>query len=156
MGIICTLAAIAVPGLMRAWMSGSEASAIASLRAISSSQSAFAASCGSGFYAPSLEILGTPPVGGLTAFIGTDLNADPSFKSSYEMSVTGGDLASGAPQSCNGAAAGTVVATYFAAAMPVATGFRFFGTNQAGVIYEARVAVAVTQTGAPAGALPIQ
>jgi len=155
-GIICTLVAIAVPGLMRARMSGSEASAIASLRAISSSQSAFAASCGSGFYAPSLELLGTPPVGGLTAFIGTDLNADPSFKSSYEMSVTGGDLAAGAPPSCNGAAAGTVVATYFAAAMPGAIGFRFFGTNQAGVIYQARVAVAVTQSGAPAGARPIQ
>tara|TARA_B110000116_G_scaffold263169_1_gene269322 strand:+ start:362 stop:562 length:201 start_codon:yes stop_codon:yes gene_type:complete len=66
------------------------------------------------------------------------------------MSVTGGDLAAGAPPSCNGAAAGTVVATYFAAAMPGAIGFRFFGTNQA------RVAVAVTQSGVPAGALPIQ
>lgn len=155
-GIIGIIGAIAVPGLMRARMSGSEASAIGSLRTISSSQSAFAASCGSGFYAPSLALLGTPPAGGLTAFIGTDLNADLSFKSSYEMSVTGGALATGAPASCNGAAAGAVVATYFAAALPAATGFRFFGTNQAGVIYQARVVVAVTQSGAPAGALPIQ
>lgn len=155
-GLIGIISAIAMPGLLRARMSGSEASAIGSLRAISSSQSAFAASCGSGFYAPSLTLLGTPPAGGQTAYIGTDLNADPSFKSSYEMSITPGDPATGAPPSCNGAAAGTVVATYFAAAMPAATGFRFFGTNQAGVIYQARVAVAVTQSGAPIGALPIQ
>jgi len=40
--------------------------------------------------------------------------------------------------------------------VPSNTGFRFFGTNQAGVIYQARVAVAVTQSGAPDGALPIQ
>jgi len=49
-----------------------------------------------------------------------------------------------------------VVATDFAASKPAATGLRFFGTNQAGMIYQARVAVAVTQSGAPAGALPIQ
>ena len=53
-GLIGIISAIALPGLLRAWMSGSEASAIGSLRSISSSQSAFAASCGSGFFAPSL------------------------------------------------------------------------------------------------------
>lgn len=155
-GLIGVISAIAMPGLLRARMSGNEASAIGSLRAISSSQSAFAASCGSGFFAPSLELLGTPPSVGETAYIGTDLNTDPSFKSAYEMSVVPGEPAAGAPASCNGAAEGTVVGTYFAAAMPASTGFRYFGTNQAGVIYEARVAVAVTQSGAPAGALPIQ
>lgn len=72
------------------------------------------------------------------------------------MSVTSGGPTTGAPPSCNGAAAGTVVATDFAASKPAATGLRFFRTNQAGMIYQARVAVAVTQSGAPAGALPIQ
>ena len=52
--IIGIIAAIAVPGLMRARMSGNEASAIGSLRAINSSQSTFASSCGQGNYAGTL------------------------------------------------------------------------------------------------------
>ncbi len=149
-GVIGVLIAIAVPGLLRARMSRSEASAIGSLRAISSGQTAFAASCGSGFFVPTLQLLDTPPAAGEAAYIGTDLNTDPSFKSTYQMTVVPGPPATGAPASCNGAAAGTIVSTYFAGAAPSNTGFRFFGTNQA------RVAVAVTQSGAPAGALPIQ
>lgn len=62
----------------------------------------------------------------------------------------------GAPASCNGAAAGTVVESYFAGAAPQNTGFRYFGTNQGGIIYTARVVVPVTQFGAAAGAVPIQ
>ncbi len=46
--IIGIIAAIAVPGLMRARMSGNEASAIGSLRAINSSQATFASSCAAG------------------------------------------------------------------------------------------------------------
>ena len=156
-GLIGIISAIALPGLLRARMAGNEASAIMSLRAISSAQSAFAASCGSGFYAPTLVLLGTPPTGGsASAYIGTDLGTDPSVKSTYTMTLTGGSAASGAPISCNGAAAGTVVETYFASAVPANLGFRFFGTNQGGMIYQDRVALPVTQSGAPAGAAPIQ
>ena len=43
--IIGIIAAIAVPGLLRARMSGNEASAIGSLRAINSAQSTFSSSC---------------------------------------------------------------------------------------------------------------
>ena len=46
--IIGIIAAIAVPGLLRARMSGNEASAIGSMRAINSSQVTYAASCGGG------------------------------------------------------------------------------------------------------------
>ena len=59
--IIGIIAAIAVPGLLRARMAGNEASSIGSLRAINSAQSTYAASCGSGFYAPSLVSLAPPP-----------------------------------------------------------------------------------------------
>src|SRR5512136_2595472 len=52
--IIGIIAAIAVPGLLRARMSGNEASAIGSMRAINSAESTYAASCGGGFYSPSL------------------------------------------------------------------------------------------------------
>ena len=43
--IIGIIAAIAVPGLLRARMSGNEASAIGSLRSINSGESTFASSC---------------------------------------------------------------------------------------------------------------
>ena len=52
--IIGIIAAIAVPGLLRARMSGNEASAIGSLRAINSSQQAYSSACANGFYAPGL------------------------------------------------------------------------------------------------------
>ena len=156
--IIGIIAAIAVPGLFRARMAGNEASAIGSLRAINSAQTTYAASCGSGFFAPSLANLATPPtVGGGDGFIGTDLGADPSIKSSYTIMMTGGAAAAGAPASCNGVAAGGVVSTYFVGANPnPGGGTRFFGTNQGATIYQGTAALPVTQTGAPAGATPIQ
>ncbi len=156
--IIGIITAIAAPGLMRARMSANEASAIGSLRAINSAQATFAASCGSGFYAPSLTVLGTPPtVGGGDGFIGTDLASDPSMKSSYSVELTAGAAAQGAPPSCNGVAAGGVVSTYFAGATPApGGGVRYFGTNQGATIYQSTAPVPVTQNGAPAGAAPIQ
>tara|TARA_B100000029_G_scaffold433334_1_gene446113 strand:+ start:41 stop:598 length:558 start_codon:yes stop_codon:yes gene_type:complete len=156
-GLIGVISAIALPGLLRARMSGNEASAIASLRAISSAQSAFAASCGAGFYAPTLTLLGTPPVDGNgPAFVSEDLNTDPSYKSTYEMYMVAGSPATGAPESCNGAAQGAVVASYFAGAAPANDGFRYFGTNQGGTIYTARVVVPPTQFGVPPGTEPVQ
>lgn len=156
--IIGIIAAIAVPGLFRARMAGNEASAIGSLRAINSAQSTYAASCGSGFYAPSLANLATPPTTqGGDGFIGPDLGADPSLKSGYTVTLIPGDAAAGAPASCNGAASGAVVLTYFVGAAPVGgSGGRFFGTNQGGTIFQSTEEVVVTQSGAPPGATPIQ
>ena len=156
--IIGIIAAIAVPGLLRARMAGNEASSIGSLRAINSAQSTYAASCGSGFYAPSLVSLATPPtVGGGDGFVGTDLSTDPSMKSSYTIALTPGTTVPGAPASCNGVAAGATVSTYFVGAAPTSGGgVRFFGTNQGGTVYTSTATVAVTQNGAPAGAAPIQ
>src|SRR5687767_14667811 len=86
--IIGIIAAIAVPGLLRARMAGNEASALGSLRAINSGQSVYAASCASGFYAPSLTRLAAPPtVGGGDGFIGPDLGSDPSIQSNYSVSL---------------------------------------------------------------------
>ena len=45
--IIGIIAAIAIPGLLRARMSGNEASGIGSLRAINSGQAAYSSSCAS-------------------------------------------------------------------------------------------------------------
>ena len=54
------IASIAAPGLIRARMSGNEASAIGSLGAISGGQSAYAASCGSGAFVTDLADLVKP------------------------------------------------------------------------------------------------
>ena len=156
--IIGIIAAIAVPGLLRARMAGSEASAMGSVRAVNGAQSIYAASCGGGFYSPSLANLATPPtIAGGDGFIGPDLGSDPSIKSGYSVALTAGAAAAGAPASCNGSAAGTVVSTYFVGASPTTGGGgRFFGSNQGSTIYQSTTAVAVTQTGAPAGATPLQ
>ena len=52
--IIGIIAAIAVPGLLRARMSGNEASAIGSLRAINSGQASYLDAARPGGYAPTL------------------------------------------------------------------------------------------------------
>src|SRR2546430_16538684 len=59
--IIGIIAAIAVPGLLRARMSGNEASAIGSLRAINSGESTYSSSCANGGYSQQLEDLVMPP-----------------------------------------------------------------------------------------------
>src|SRR2546429_9160597 len=60
--IIGIIAAIAIPGLLRARMSGNEASAIGSLRAINSGQASFSSSCGNGGYVLPLDALLPPPL----------------------------------------------------------------------------------------------
>ena len=156
--IIGIIAAIAVPGLLRARVAGSEASAIGSVRAVNGAQAIYAASCGGGFYSPSLTNLATAPtIAGGDGFIGPDLGNDPSLKSGYSVALTVGPAAAGAPASCNGAGSGSVVSTYFVGASPITgAGGRFFGSNQGGTIYQSPTAVAVTQAGAPPGATPIQ
>jgi prepilin-type N-terminal cleavage/methylation domain-containing protein len=156
--IIGIIAAIAIPGLMRARMSGNEASAIGSLRAINSAQSTYSASCGSGFYAPTLLILGTAPTGATNSFISPDLgySATPQ-KSGYNITMAGTAGAS-SPASCNGVAAAAGLESYAAAGDPVASGgTRFFGTNTTGTIYQhTATLVGMSQTGTPAAGTPIQ
>src|SRR4026208_113145 len=72
--IISIIAAIAVPGLLRARMTGNETSALSSLKVATSSQVAYSASCGNGAYAATFVILGTAPAGS-QAFISADLGA---------------------------------------------------------------------------------
>lgn len=157
--IIGIIAAIAIPGLLRARMSGNEASAIGSLRAINSAQSTYAASCGSGFYSTTLANLATAPPGGGDGFIGQDLNVGPPVvKSSYTIALTAGAAAPGAPASCNGLGAGVVVSTYYASAVPLAGGgVRAFATNQGGTIWQDTTGVAPTEPFTVGGTVgPIQ
>ena len=103
-------------------------------------------------------MLSAPPtvIGG-DGFISNDLSADPSIKSDYSIALTPGAPSPASPASCNGAGAGTLVWTYYVGADPVGIGgIRFFGMNQGGTIYWSTAAIPVTQSGAPAGAQPVQ
>ena len=137
--IIGIIAAIAVPGLLRARMSGNEASAIGSLRAINSGQAAFSSSCASGGYAGSLDNLVTPPTSGGGGFISPDLNTNGVVKSGYTVtlvkSAAGADVGA-ATDTCNGTQA---VSDYFAKADPQTlngTGTRYFATDTRGTIFQ--------------------
>src|SRR3984893_18573790 len=93
--IIGIIAAIAVPGLVRARMAGNEASAIGSLRAINSSNITYMTNCANGSgYANYLPTLGTPPTSGGQPFISPDLGvASPVVKSGYSITYAGGGTA---------------------------------------------------------------
>ncbi|HYB94839.1 MAG TPA: prepilin-type N-terminal cleavage/methylation domain-containing protein [Vicinamibacterales bacterium] len=138
--IIGIIAAIAVPGLLRARMSGNEASAIGSLRAINSSQQAYASSCANGFYAKSLVSLGVAPSAGGAPFISPDLSAGASVqKSGYTVTMAEGSDADDATlAACNGIAADELGSSYYATGFPItpnSTGVRYFWTNTLGTIY---------------------
>src|SRR6202163_4474367 len=85
--IIGIIAAIAVPGLLRARMSGNEASAIGSLRAINSGQASYASSCASGGYSIDLADLVKPPAGSSQGFISPDLKSNGVTKSGYVVTI---------------------------------------------------------------------
>lgn len=157
--VVGIVAAVAIPGLVRARAVASEAVAIGSLRAITSAEVTFSATCGGGFYAPSLaRLAAAPSSGGATmgAFVSPDLATDPAVRGGYTILLTPGPAASSAPASCNGARAGTLVETYFISASPTGVpGGRYFGANQEGTIYTSAAAIPVTQTGPPAGATPV-
>jgi len=132
--IIGIIAAIAIPGLLRTRQSANEASAIASMRTISSAQSAYSASCGWGYYAATLESLVKPPIAGGSPFVGPDLPSNGVVKSGFIVTMTS-DVAApdGLPSACNGQALGT---GYHATATPsTGAGSRAFGTNTSGTIY---------------------
>jgi type IV pilus assembly protein PilA len=138
--IIGIIAAIAVPGLLRARMSGNEASAIGSLRSINSGESTYSSSCGGGGYAQSLADLVLPPAGSNQGFISPDLSTNGVTKSGFLVTLTADTSAvtiTTAGGTCNAAAA-AAISSYFAEDHPVtvgSTGQRSFATDTRGTIY---------------------
>jgi type IV pilus assembly protein PilA len=140
--VIGIVAAIAMPSLLRARMSGNEAAAAAALRVISSSQANYAASCGGGGYATTLEDLVKPPAGTNHGFLSPDLGVDGVDKSGYTFHVEKNavaDVVDVAIPACNAPAA-LRASSFFASAVPTTpgqTGDRFFATDTPGTIYMA-------------------
>ena len=136
-GIIGLLASIALPQLALAKASAGAASAVGSMRSISSSQLTYALTCGGGFYAPKLTILGTAPPASVEPYIGGGLgDADMVSKSGYTIRMSG-TAYPGAPQTCNGVAPGDAAQGFMAAADPNdPNNSRFFAINSNNSIYE--------------------
>jgi prepilin-type N-terminal cleavage/methylation domain-containing protein len=158
--IIGIIAAIAVPGLLRARMSGNEASAIGTVRTLSSAQATFASSCGGGGYADTIADLGLPPTAGGPAFVPADVvgaegavgtpSATPKSGYSFTMAGTGVTVLAAA-DTCNGSTGDS--STGFDAtaepADPGNTGTRYFFTDQSGQIRQDSAAISSITGGTP-------
>jgi prepilin-type N-terminal cleavage/methylation domain-containing protein len=154
--IISIIAAIAVPGLLRARMTGNETSAIASLKVTTSSQVAYSAACGNGAYAATFVVLGTAPAPGGEGFISKDLgSAVAPQKSGYNFTLAAGAGSGAGPNDCNGTA---TITAYYSTAVPQTngtTGTRSFAVNAGNTIWQLTGGTAPTEPfGAPA--TPIQ
>ena len=140
--IIGIIAAIAVPGLLRARMSGNEASAIGSLRAINSGQASYSSSCAAGGYAIDLADLVLAPAGSSQGFVSPDLKSNGVIKSGYTVTLakdgSAGVTDISSPASTCNASKGQPASSYFAHADPVTaggTGTRYFATDTRGTLF---------------------
>jgi prepilin-type N-terminal cleavage/methylation domain-containing protein len=132
--IIGIIAAIAIPGLLRARIAGNEASGIASLRAINTAQQGYSQLCNG--FATALPMLGTAGIGGAQPFLSPDMTSAASVtKSGYLMTVAMGVGALMVTGPCAGAA----MTAYYTTATPVTlgtTGTRGFASNNAYTIFQ--------------------
>ena len=113
--IIGIIAAIAIPSLLRARMSGNEASAIGSMRAIASAQAVYSSSAARGGFADALPRLGLFCPGDLAPFLAQDLTAGATImKSGFTINLTVATGAGAGPTDCNGNA---TVRGYYATAL---------------------------------------
>ena len=121
--------------------SGAEASAIGSLRAISSAQANHAAAYGG--YARSLRALSTPCPGVSTGFVSPDIASDPVVKFGYEIRLHPATLSANG-RDCHGEPTAN---GYYATAVPVQRGggaARAFAVDGAEVIWMDETGVAPT------------
>jgi len=157
--IIGIIAAIAVPGLLRARMSGNETASIGSLRAVNSAEASYSSAAGQGGYSALLSVLGTPCPGGTNGFISPDLNpttpgvtafgATGVTKSGYDTDMAANAGAVAGPNDCNGTATTTDYLATSKPTSPGSTGQRGFNTTGAGTIF-------FDPLGGVAGTTPIQ
>ena len=141
--IIGIIGAIAIPSLLRARIAANEAAAVGDVRAVVSSEHAYAASNGS-FYG-TMACLGTPPVCGFSPttmpFLDSQLAA-LTTKQGYVRSFRPGNAGNGSPDS------GLITFVYFATPASVAqTGNRGFGGDNSGQICQTTTGAAPPTSG---------
>ena len=142
--LIGILAALSAPFMMAAKASANESSAIGSMRTLSSSQFAYQASCGGGFYSPTFTHLVTH------GFAGPDLDLSP--KSGFTYTLAPGMNARPGSIDCTGTAS---QGDYYANAVPIGidTGRRGFATNQIATIWQDTTGAAPVEPFVEAGAV---
>ena len=154
--VIGIVAAIALPGLLRAKIAGNEASAIGAVRAIMNGQAGYSAGCGQGGYATGLAILGAPCGAGNYGFISPDLNpATPGvtaigagvLKTGYDVQLVGNGVAG-----ANDWAGNATNNDYIVSAVPVQVGT----TGQRGFNARSRGHIFADPAGGAAGTIPLQ
>jgi prepilin-type N-terminal cleavage/methylation domain-containing protein len=138
--MIAVLATIAFPILLRARISSNEGVAVASLRTIHSAEAAFAATCGSGGYAQSLDDLALKPMGSTVAFITDPWNTNGVIVNGYVanlMAASGATTLLAGADTCNGAAQDAVTAFVGErhAALVGETGVRSLAVDTQGTMY---------------------
>ena len=158
--IIGIIAAIAVPGLLRARMSGNEASAIGSMRAVSSAESAYSSAAAGGGYAIDLTTLGNACGSSGQGFLPPDLSAATTvLKSGYDVALETAAAGAG-PDDCNGVGTETDFWAHATPATIGSTGNRAFATSAAATIYQNATGTAPTAAlvlgGGDATNVPIQ
>jgi hypothetical protein len=137
-GIIGLLSGIALPRLMVARGSAQAASAISTLRTVSSAEVTFAITCGNGFYAPSFTTLGKPPIGATEGFVKGDMAlADTIVRSGYSFQLFATPFAGG-PDTCNALGGGVTGLAFKVTGDPldVANNTRFFASNAGNILWE--------------------
>ena len=147
--LIGIIAATAIPILLRARISSNEASAIASMRAITSAQTDFEALT-RGFADDLATLAGICP-GGTVAFVSPDLGANNIEKSGYQFALAPGAAAVAGPVDCFGNPSQT---SYYASGSPVAigiTGARGFATNAVATVWQDTAGAAPVEPFAIAG-----
>lgn len=146
--VIGILSAIALPGLLRARISGNEASAIGSLRSINSAEMNYAATCANNAYAVNLPLLVN------NNFLSPDMGFNP--KAGYNFTLVAGAGAVASLVDCTGAVSMTA---YYATGRPlgVTTGGRAFATNQNNTVWQNTLPVPPAEPFVTAGTIsPVQ
>ena len=157
--IIGIIAAIAIPGLLRARMAGNEASAIGSVRAINSGEAAFSSAGTGSPYAITIQRLGVGCTAGSQGFISPDISgAAPVVKSGYTLAVIITNLPGAGNQgtACDGVAGSS---GYYVSAAPITigtSGQRAFASNTAASIYVAVNGVAPAEAAGVVGGTILQ
>ena len=149
--MICVLATIAFPLMLRARMTSNEGVAVASLRTIHSAEAAYASGCGAGGYAQTLQDLSKIPPGSTVAFIYEPYTVNGVVQNGYTASVMAGNSASTvlpSNQTCNGSA-DDAVTTFVAERHAVRigdTGVRSFAVDTQGTMYMRQDGVTIDKT----------
>jgi hypothetical protein len=151
-GIVMTLsivAAIAIPGLLRARMTANETAAIVTMSEIATAEAIYAGSCGNGGFASSLLALTAPMPDGKSLVAPELRTAATSGRLGYFFTLGPGAGTTSGPADCNGV---PTVTAWYATATPQtfrSSGMRSFATNATGEIWESDADVAPTEPFGP-------